>query len=57
MNLKAHAEDLAYYCIVKILANKDCSKPGRKNFGKLKSSCIGNVMKIGKIGEKLGKMP
>ena len=32
--------------------NKDCRKFGRKNFGELKSICIGNVMEIVKIGKK-----
>ena len=31
-------------------------KFGRKKFGELKSIHIGNVMKIVKIGEKLGEM-
>ena len=30
------------YCTVKTLANKDCRKIGGKNFGKLKSICIGH---------------
>ena len=36
----------------KTLVNKDCRKFGGKNFGKLKSICIGNVMEIVKIGKK-----
>ena len=36
--------------------NKDCRKFGRKNFGKLKSICIGNDMEIVKIGKKLGNL-
>ena len=31
--------------------NNDCRKFGGKNFGELKSICIGNVMEIMKIGE------
>ena len=32
--------------------NKDCRKFGGKNFGKLKSIYIGNVMEIVTIGKK-----
>ena len=32
--------------------NKDFRKFGGKNFGELKSICIGNVMEIVKIGKK-----
>ena len=35
-----------------MLANNDCRKFGGKNFGNLKSICVGNVMEIVKIGEK-----
>ena len=35
------------------LVNKDCRKFGGKNFSKLKSICIGNVMEIVKTGEKI----
>ena len=37
------------------MANEDCRKFGGKNFGELKSICIGNVMEIVKISKKLGK--
>ena len=42
--------------VKKVWPNKDCRKFGGKNFGKLKSICIWNVMEIIKIGDKLGKM-
>ena len=40
----------------KSLVNIDDRKFGGKNVGELKSVCIGNVMKIVKIGEKLGEL-
>ena len=39
--------------VPKSLANKDCGKFIGKNFGELKSICIGNVLEIVRTGKKL----
>ena len=41
---------------VRSIANRDCRKFGRKNIGKLKPICMGNVMKIVKISKKHGEL-